>query len=287
MQTAPVGFASRWKAGGASGTVKTDAARGSTLVDTWLDSLSRSHERKGSAVPPGNPTGAALPGGLFGLSLELGELDRESEGSCDLAQSRTTTRAVPTIGATAARTPRTWSTSMSSSLAAPRFSRYDAGGASTATSAAMRTSMSVCGSRLDASIESAVMLASRSSTGVSVVSAMGISFQALWARQAPRPVLRTNTGCGISDRADSDLRGIRMSKAPQQHRPAIQRRSAHSRISIACGLALEVEVRLAADVDRDAPDRPAGEAPRLGPRVVGGDAGAAVAPDAEPLAARS
>ena len=42
-------------------------------------------------------------------------------------------------------------------------------GASIAASAAMRTSTSVSASRLDASIESAVMLASRSDTGVSLV----------------------------------------------------------------------------------------------------------------------
>ena len=55
---------------------------------------------------------------------------------------------------------------------------YETVGASTATSAAMRTSISVSGSRLDASSDSAVMLASRSRTGVSVVdSAMVSSFR--------------------------------------------------------------------------------------------------------------
>ena len=54
-------------------------------------------------------------------------------------------------------------------LRAPRFSRYEAGGASTATSAAMRTSISDRGSRFDASIEAAVMVVSRSMTGVSEV----------------------------------------------------------------------------------------------------------------------
>jgi hypothetical protein len=50
-----------------------------------------------------------------------------------------------------------------------RLRRYETDGASTATSAAMRTSNSVSGSRLDASSESAVMLARRSRTGVSLV----------------------------------------------------------------------------------------------------------------------
>ena len=53
----------------------------------------------------------------------------------------------------------TCSASIPTSRATAAFRRYDTGGASTATSAAMRTSMSVCGSRLDASTESAVMLA--------------------------------------------------------------------------------------------------------------------------------
>ena len=78
-------------------------------------------------------------------------------------------RAVPTIGATAASTPRTCSASTPISPAMARFIRYETAGASTATSAAMRTSASVSASRLDASIESVVMLASRSSTGVSLV----------------------------------------------------------------------------------------------------------------------
>ena len=46
---------------------------------------------------------------------------------------------------------------------------YETGGASTAASAAMRTSISVSGSRSDAASDSAVMLASKSRTGVSVV----------------------------------------------------------------------------------------------------------------------
>src|SRR3954463_3945996 len=49
------------------------------------------------------------------------------------------------------------------------------------------------------------------------------------------------------------------------------------------GLALEVEVLRAADVDRDAPDRATGEAPWLVARVVGGDSRAAVPTDAQPL----
>jgi hypothetical protein len=79
------------------------------------------------------------------------------------------TRAVPTIGAIATSTPRTCSASIPTSLAASRFSRYETGGASTAASAAMRTSASVSTSRLDAAIESAVMLLSRSRTGASLV----------------------------------------------------------------------------------------------------------------------
>src|SRR4051794_12250049 len=50
------------------------------------------------------------------------------------------------------------------------------------------------------------------------------------------------------------------------------------------GLALEVDVRLAADVDRDAVDRAAGEAVRRGARVVVRDGVAAVASDAQAVA---
>ena len=50
------------------------------------------------------------------------------------------------------------------------------------------------------------------------------------------------------------------------------------------GLALEVDVRLAADVDRDAVDRAACELVGVGARVVVGDRFAAVASDAQPLA---
>ena len=50
------------------------------------------------------------------------------------------------------------------------------------------------------------------------------------------------------------------------------------------GLALEVDVGLAADVDGDAVDRAAGERPRRVAGVVVGDRLAAVAPDAQPLA---
>ena len=46
------------------------------------------------------------------------------------------------------------------------------------------------------------------------------------------------------------------------------------------GLAFEVEVRLAADINGDAVDRAAGERVRTGPRVVVGDGFAAVATDA-------
>src|SRR4051794_40678350 len=50
------------------------------------------------------------------------------------------------------------------------------------------------------------------------------------------------------------------------------------------GLALEVDVGLAADVDRHAVDGAAGELPRLAAGVVAGDRVRAVAPDAQPLA---
>jgi hypothetical protein len=46
---------------------------------------------------------------------------------------------------------------MPTSLAAPRFKRYEAGGASTAASAPIRTSMSDFGSRLEASSDAAVI----------------------------------------------------------------------------------------------------------------------------------
>src|SRR4051812_20948985 len=52
------------------------------------------------------------------------------------------------------------------------------------------------------------------------------------------------------------------------------------------GLALEVHVGLARDVDRDAVDRAAGERPGRGAGVVAGHRVAAVAPDAEALAAQ-
>ena len=80
-----------------------------------------------------------------------------------------TTRVVPTIGAIAASTPRTWSASTPTAPAASRFIAYETGGASTATSAAMRTSMSVCSSRFVASSEDAVMSFSRSRSGAPFV----------------------------------------------------------------------------------------------------------------------
>src|SRR5215208_2900656 len=49
------------------------------------------------------------------------------------------------------------------------------------------------------------------------------------------------------------------------------------------GLALEVDVRLAADVDRDAVDRAAGAAVRRGARIVVRDGVAAVASDAQAI----
>jgi hypothetical protein len=59
-----------------------------------------------------------------------------------------------------------------------------------------------------------------------------------------------------------------------------QRRAEHHRD----GFAFEVDVGLAADVDRDAVDRAAGERPGHRAGVAGGDGIAAVAPDAEPVA---
>ncbi len=113
-----------------------------------------------------------------GFVLELGDLDRDLErrgdrdrrgrdaGSADDRCDRGED-AADLLGVDARLAP-----------AARRLSRYEAGGASTATSAAMRTSISASGSRLEASTESAVMLASRSRTGVSVVgSAMVLSFR--------------------------------------------------------------------------------------------------------------
>src|SRR3954462_2226047 len=51
------------------------------------------------------------------------------------------------------------------------------------------------------------------------------------------------------------------------------------------GFALQVDVRFAADVDRDAVDRATGERVRRGARVIIGDGVAAVAPDAQTFAA--
>ena len=61
-------------------------------------------------------------------------------------------------------------------------------GASTAISAAMRTSINVSASRLDASIEAAVISVIRSRTGVSVVSAMGAPFGRFGRGRRPRPL---------------------------------------------------------------------------------------------------
>ena len=99
--------------------------------------------------------------------LELSELIRSSQRAVDVARRMNEARGA-TIGATAAKTPRTSSRSMPSSEAAPRFTRYEAGGASTATSAAIRTSMSSFSSSVDASIESLVIVLIRSRTGVLV-----------------------------------------------------------------------------------------------------------------------
>jgi hypothetical protein len=78
-----------------------------------------------------------------------------------------TTRAVPTTGATPIRTCSTSSATTPTSLATARFMRYDTGGASTAARAARRTSIRDLGSSSDCSTDAAVMVASRSRTGVS------------------------------------------------------------------------------------------------------------------------
>ena len=130
-----------------------------------------------AAAPRGSVTGRPgrpRPGRFV---LELGDLDLERDRLDDVARrgrdaggaddrSDRGEDAADLLGVDSGRP------------AAPRFSAYETGGASTAASAAMRTSMSVSGSRPEASIESAVMLASRSRTGVSVVeSAMVPSFR--------------------------------------------------------------------------------------------------------------
>jgi hypothetical protein len=100
----------------------------------------------------------------------------------------------------AARTPRTRSASRPTSPATSRFIRYETGDASTATSAAMRTSMSVSGSRLDAAIEAAVIPASRSRTGVSStgVSLVGAAMMLLFVRRSSsEPFVRSHPAVAV------------------------------------------------------------------------------------------
>ncbi len=110
---------------------------------------------------------------FFGLRLDLGGLELELERFAILLSAETM-RAVPTIGATAASTPANLIRVELEVAGNLEVGDVGVGAASTATSAAMRTSINVSGSRLDASSRIAVMLASRSSTGVS---AMGFSFR--------------------------------------------------------------------------------------------------------------
>ena len=143
---------------------------------------------------------ASASGVLVALGVELGDLEREAECAHDVARrgrharradDRCDRRHDPAqIVDVEVEVPRR-----------PRFMRYDAGGASTATSAAIRTSISFSASRLDASSESNVMLCSRSRTGVSVVSAMrvllpggyaaisGAAWERPFHRQPPRSII--------------------------------------------------------------------------------------------------
>src|ERR1700677_3470565 len=76
-------------------------------------------------------------------------------------------RGVPAIGATATSTSWACSSVSPASAPAPRWSRYDETGASTAISAASRMRMSVCGSRSVRSSDTALMSSSVESTGFS------------------------------------------------------------------------------------------------------------------------
>ena len=117
------------------------------------------------APPPGGqnpPPRRALTQGLpLALRLRLGRKPRRSPRF----PAPPANPGRPTTRANAGRTPANLLLFNPDPPAPPRFSRYDAGGASTATSAAIRTSIIVRSSRLDASMESAVIRASRSRIG--------------------------------------------------------------------------------------------------------------------------
>src|SRR5262249_52321376 len=126
------------------------------------------------------------------------------------------TLAVPTIGAPAGRTPRTSAGAMASPWARPRLAMYENGGASTATSAAMRTSISVWGSRLLASTDAAFITASRSRTGVSLPISSDISL--LLTRPCGQIVPSPRTGRGPL------ASGVRVTRSfDGGHLPAVDR----------------------------------------------------------------
>ena len=156
------------------------ATDGSSSV---LPTLSPRKATRSSARPPatGLPNGALLPLASLG---DLGDLEVDLERLDDLPGRGRDPRCTDDRGDRGKDTADP-SASMPTSPAAPRFIRYETGGASTATSAAMRTSMSVSRSRLDAAIEAAVIPARRSrtgvsSTGVSLVGA-GMMLSCRWA----------------------------------------------------------------------------------------------------------
>ncbi len=115
--------------------------------------------------------------------LELGDLDRQRERPRDIARRRSDPR-MPTIGATVHLVTFDFELP-----AARRLSPSHRGTHTTATSAAKRTSIDVYESRSDASIESAVMFASKSRTGVSLV-AITVSLQVTLTLDGVLPVKR-------------------------------------------------------------------------------------------------
>ena len=146
-------------------------------------SVQRSESADDRPLSTGCPGGEHPEGALASLGTGYGVSLSSSARSIAMPSARTmlpaavTMRGVPTIGAIAARTPRTSSASTSTSPATLRFSMYETGGASIATSAAMRTSMSFSGSRVDTSTASVFMRARRSRIGVSAFCAdIGVSF---------------------------------------------------------------------------------------------------------------
>src|SRR5436190_5757540 len=108
------------------------------------------------------------------------------------------------------------------------------------------------------------------------------SFYRVRVRSSEVPSLRATARSRARGCVDDDSRCRMMSARSTRRAPSpSQTLLAHQHRD---GFALQVDVRLATDVDGDAPDRPTGESPRLHARIVVGDAGAPVAPDAEPLA---